>query len=71
MIDHDNVQEILAAVATRRDARRQFLKVAGSGTAAVGGLALLSACGAGDDGRSIALALLLRRRRGARAARVS
>ncbi|MEN2787019.1 ferritin-like domain-containing protein [Sphingomonas qilianensis] len=51
MIDHDNVQEILAAVATRRDARRQFLKVAGSGTAAVGGLALLSACGAGDDNK--------------------
>jgi hypothetical protein len=52
MIDQDNVQEILAAVATRRAARRQFLKVAGSGTAAVGGLALLSACGGGNDDSS-------------------
>ncbi|MFC3578862.1 ferritin-like domain-containing protein [Sphingomonas hylomeconis] len=52
MIDQDNVQEILAAVAKRRDARRNFLKVAGSGTAAVGGLALLSACGGGNDNGS-------------------
>ena len=52
MTDQDNVQEILAAIAKRRDARRHFLKVAGSSTAAVGGLALLSACGGGDDSPS-------------------
>ncbi|MEG3088487.1 ferritin-like domain-containing protein [Sphingomonas sp. PB4P5] len=52
MIDQNNAAEILAAVATRREARRHFLKVAGSGTAAVGGLALLSACGGGDDDSS-------------------
>lgn len=45
----DSVFAALDAANARRAERRRFLKLAGAGTAAVGGLALLSACGDDDD----------------------
>ncbi|MEG3124501.1 ferritin-like domain-containing protein [Sphingomonas sp. GB1N7] len=45
MIDHNNALEVLTAIDKRRDERRRFMKVAGTGTAVLGGAALLSACG--------------------------
>ena len=51
MIDHRQALDILAAADARRSARRQFLKVAGGGTLALGGASLLSGCfdAEGDD----------------------
>lgn len=51
MIDHRQALDILAAADARRSARRQFLKVAGGGTLALGGASLLSGCfdSEGDD----------------------
>jgi hypothetical protein len=51
MIDPRQALEILSASDARRAARRQFLKVAGGGTLAVGSASLLSACfdSSGDD----------------------
>ncbi|TCP35545.1 ferritin-like domain-containing protein [Sphingomonas sp. BK235] len=45
----DSVFAALELANARRAERRRFLKLAGAGTAAVGGLALLSACGGDDD----------------------
>ncbi|MGK6322905.1 ferritin-like domain-containing protein [Sphingomonas sp. DT-51] len=45
----DSVFAALELANARRAERRRFLKLAGAGTAAVGGLALLSACGNDDD----------------------
>ncbi|MBY9063506.1 ferritin-like domain-containing protein [Sphingomonas yunnanensis] len=44
MIDHRKALDLLAAADTRRTARRRFLKVAGGGTLALGGVSLLSGC---------------------------
>ncbi|WP_022685725.1 ferritin-like domain-containing protein [Sphingomonas phyllosphaerae] len=51
MIDHRKALDILAAADARRAARRQFLKVAGGGTLALGSASLLSGCfdSEGDD----------------------
>ena len=49
MIDQSNATEILAAIDKRRDERRRFMKVAGTGAAAIGGMSLLSACGSNND----------------------
>ncbi|MBB4086772.1 ferritin-like domain-containing protein (plasmid) [Sphingomonas carotinifaciens] len=51
MIDHRKALDILAAADARRAARRQFLKVAGGSTLALGGATLLSGCfdSEGDD----------------------
>ncbi|WP_298092780.1 ferritin-like domain-containing protein [uncultured Sphingomonas sp.] len=51
MIDHRKALDILAATDARRSARRQFLKVAGGSTLALGGAAMLSGCfdSGGDD----------------------
>ena len=51
MIDHRKALDILSAADTRRAARRQFLKVAGGGTLALGGAGLLAGCfdSGGDD----------------------
>jgi hypothetical protein len=51
MIDHRKALDILAAADARRAARRQFLKVAGGGTLAIGSASLLSGCfdSEGDD----------------------
>ncbi|HVF94154.1 MAG TPA: ferritin-like domain-containing protein [Sphingomonas sp.] len=49
MID-DQIQDgVLAAIDERRNARRRFLRYAGSAAAVAGGAALLSACGEDDD----------------------
>ncbi|KQN92421.1 hypothetical protein ASE95_06710 [Sphingomonas sp. Leaf231] len=45
----DSIFAALELADARRAERRRFLKLAGAGTAAVGGLALLSACGGDDD----------------------
>lgn len=45
----DSVFAALELAELRRAERRRFLKLAGASTAAVGGLALLSACGGDDD----------------------
>jgi hypothetical protein len=49
MIDTDTALAILDASEHRRAERRRFLRVAGGASAAIGGLALLSACGGDDD----------------------
>ncbi|WP_260600231.1 ferritin-like domain-containing protein [Sphingomonas endolithica] len=49
MIDQNNAIDIFAAVEKRREERRRFIKIAGGGTAAIGGLAMLSACGSDDN----------------------
>ncbi|MEH3034901.1 MAG: ferritin-like domain-containing protein [Sphingomonas adhaesiva] len=51
MIDHRQALDILAASDARRAARRQFLKVAGGGTLALGSATLLAGCfdSEGDD----------------------
>lgn len=51
MIDHRKALDILAATDARRAARRQFLKVAGGGTLALGSASLLAGCfdSGGDD----------------------
>jgi hypothetical protein len=49
MIDNDTALAILDASEHRRAERRRFLRMAGGASAAVGGLALLSACGTDDD----------------------
>ncbi len=45
MIDHDLLLEVQAIGDQRRAERRRFIKMAGAGIAATGGLAALSACG--------------------------
>ncbi|KTT75488.1 ferritin-like domain-containing protein [Sphingomonas endophytica] len=45
----DSVFAALEMANHRREERRRFLKLAGAGTAAVGGLALLSACGSDNN----------------------
>jgi hypothetical protein len=49
MIDHRKALDILSASDARRAARRQFLKVAGGGTLAIGGASLLSGCFDSED----------------------
>jgi len=49
MIDPRNPFDILGAAQERRAARRQFLKVAGGSSIAIGGIAMLSGCFDGDD----------------------
>lgn len=51
MIDHRKALDILAATDARKAARRQFLKVAGGSTLALGGAAMLAGCfdSGGDD----------------------
>ncbi len=49
MIDQNTSTEIFDAIAKRRGERRNFMKVAGGTTAAFGGAALLSACGADNN----------------------
>ena len=45
MIDHETLQEVMEIGAARRAERRRFIKMAGAGIAAAGGLSVLSACG--------------------------
>ena len=49
MRNDQSVLEVLDAIGQRRDARRAFLRAAGSATVAAGGLTLLSGCFDGDD----------------------
>ena len=49
MIDPSNALDILGAAQARKAARRQFLKVAGGSTIAIGGIAMLSGCFNDDD----------------------
>ena len=49
MIDHRKALDILAASDARRAARRQFLKVAGGSTLAIGSASLLSGCFDSED----------------------
>jgi hypothetical protein len=44
MIDPRNALDILGAAQARRAARRQFIKVAGGGTLAIGALAMMAGC---------------------------
>ena len=48
MIDHDTLLEVMEIGQRRRDERRRFIKMAGAGIAAAGGLSVLSACGDDD-----------------------
>ena len=52
MQHEQSVLDIFDAIATRRHARREFLRVAGGATAAIGGLSLLDACNH-DDSTSV------------------
>lgn len=45
MIDRETLQEVMEIGAARRAERRRFIKMAGAGIAAAGGLSVLSACG--------------------------
>jgi hypothetical protein len=49
MIDPRKAAEFFAATDARRAARRRFLKVAGTGTLAIGGASLLSGCFDDDE----------------------
>jgi hypothetical protein len=49
MNDNMAMMEALERSEKRRDERREFLRVAGAATLAVGGASLLSACGGSDD----------------------
>ena len=49
MSDTDTLITVLEAAEQRREQRRRFLKFAGTSTIAVGGLALLNACGDDDN----------------------
>jgi hypothetical protein len=54
MIDPNNVLDILAATQARKAERRQFLKIAGGSSVAIGGIAMLGGCfGDDDDGEVI------------------
>ena len=55
MIDHDTLREVMEIGERRRAERRRFLKMAGVGVAAAGGLSMLSACDDDDDGTPSAL----------------
>ncbi|WP_174296980.1 ferritin-like domain-containing protein [Sphingomonas bacterium] len=44
MIDRETLQEVMEIGAARRAERRRFIKIAGAGIAAAGGLSMLSAC---------------------------
>ena len=44
MIDRETLQEVMEIGAARRAERRRFIKMAGAGIAAAGGLSVLSAC---------------------------
>ncbi|MGI4732558.1 MAG: ferritin-like domain-containing protein [Janthinobacterium lividum] len=47
MIDRETLQEVMEIGAARRAERRRFIKMAGAGIAAAGGMSMLAACG--DD----------------------
>ncbi|HEX8389108.1 MAG TPA: ferritin-like domain-containing protein [Sphingomonas sp.] len=49
MAEEKFVLDLIDAATKRREERRRFLRDAGSGAAAVGGLSLLAACGSDDD----------------------
>ncbi|WP_375398199.1 ferritin-like domain-containing protein [uncultured Sphingomonas sp.] len=53
MIDNDTMLSVLEAGEHRRAQRRQFLKFAGGGAAAAGGLSLLAACGTENPGAAV------------------
>ncbi len=54
MSDQQSLLEIIDATSKRREQRRQFLRYAGGGAVALGGLSLLAACGDDDDDDDIA-----------------
>lgn len=49
MRNEQSILEVLDAIGKRREARRNFLRVAGASAAAVGGLSLLAACNDDDN----------------------
>jgi hypothetical protein len=50
MAEEHFILDVIDAASKRREERRRFLRAAGTGAAAVGGLSLLASCGDDDDG---------------------
>ena len=53
MRNEQSILDVLDAIGTRRNARRDFLRTAGAATATVGGLSLLAACGDDDNNNNM------------------